>query len=164
MVKGKSKHCQQPNQGKQDQISHAERERLKKIIGKCFTSGRPDHLMPECKISGSVKYNSCNTTACSKCQIAHSQPTLPLESTDYTLYSGISSLWSTFLSAANAYTITTISYFIPSFGSPRPSMDQSSCSKQKQLQQTTLRDATLTRPSSGFLWRSIAQLHAWHWC
>ena len=95
VVKGKGKPCQQSNQGKQDQISHAEREQCKKITGKCFRCGRSDHLlMAENKISASVKCNLFNnidtyiSMACSKRQTARStqsQPTPLSESADSTL-------------------------------------------------------------------------------
>ena len=83
--------CQQLRNGKRDQISNAERERCKKISGKCFRCAKSDHLMQDCKISPSIKCNSCNNSghispACDKDQNARTtQKAQDNENTSYSV-------------------------------------------------------------------------------
>ena len=123
------------NQTKQKEIKFQMLKRkTQDFFGKCFRCGRPDHLMPECKVSSSVKCNSCNntghlSTACSKCQSARStqlqQPAPLTESADSTSYTvEYPPSEASFVSAAYAYTITTLSWFFSSFRSTGPGLNQ----------------------------------------
>ena len=59
-MRGKASRSSSNNTTKEDQISNAERRRRQKIIGKYFRSGKVDHMMPNCKLSLTVKCNLCN--------------------------------------------------------------------------------------------------------
>ena len=94
-----------------------EKDRHRKIINKCFRYGKPDYLMPECKVSATFKCNSCHSVghlpaASAKCQSARSaQP--QQSSWFHPLCNGVPTFRGFILSAVYACPITTISCFLP---------------------------------------------------
>ena len=60
-IKGKAKHVS--SKIRRNKIKFpTQRDRCRKILGKCFRFGKPYHFMPACKFRTTVKCNSCHYT------------------------------------------------------------------------------------------------------